>query len=209
MITPRCDVSTNACDQMGRAMRAAVDQTELVERAGRGDHDAFALLARAASPRLDAVARLILRDRDLAQDAIQETLLKAWRELPGLRDPGRLDAWLHRLTINACYDIHRRRRRHTVELQQPEIDRAGNTDVGGEVADRDQLERGFRRLGVDQRAVLVLHYYLGLPVAEIASTLGIPLGTAQSRLHRALAAMRAALDADARVGAHVREGWPA
>ena len=183
-----------------------MDQRELVERAGRGDHDAFALLARGASARLEAVARLILRDRDLAQDAIQEVLLKAWRDLPGLREPERVDAWLHRLTINACIDIARRRRRRTFEVQLLGIERSGPTDVGGHVADRDQLERGFRRLGVDQRAILVLQYYLGLTAPEIAETLGIPLGTAQSRLHRALSSMRAALDADARVAAPVRKG---
>ena len=183
-----------------------MDQRELVERAGRGDHDAFATLAGASSARLEAVARLILRDRDLAQDAIQEALFKAWRDLPGLRDPDRLDAWLHRLTINACLDVARRRRRRAVEVNLTGIDRPTPSDEAGHVADRDQLERGFRRLSLEQRAILVLHYYVGLPVPDIAETLGIPLGTAQSRLHRALSALRAALDADARVSAGLREG---
>jgi RNA polymerase sigma-70 factor (ECF subfamily) len=187
-----------------------VDQRELVERAGRGDHDAFASLAGASCARLEAVARLILRDRDLAQDAIQEALFKAWRDLPGLRDPDRLDAWLYRLTINACLDVARHRgRRRPFEVQLPSIDPPTATDLAGQVANRDRLERGFRRLGVDQRAILVLHYYIGLPMPAMAETLGIPLGTAQSRLHRALSALRAALEADDRVSSPLREGQTA
>lgn len=170
-----------------------MDQRGLVEQAGRGDHDAFAVLARAASAQLDAVARLILRDRDLAQDAVQETLIRAWRDLPGLRDPERFPAWLHRLTINSCLDVARRRRR-TAEVQLVGLDRPDRIEMAGDVADRDELERGFRRLRVEQRAILVLHYYFGLSVPEIAQALALPLGTAQSRLHRSLSAMRAALD---------------
>jgi RNA polymerase sigma-70 factor, ECF subfamily len=186
--------------------RAVVDQRELVERAGRGDHDAFAVLAGASVARLEAVARLILRDRELAQDAIQEVMVKAWRDLPGLRDPDRFDAWLYRLTVNACVDAVRHRRRRIIEVDLGTFDPAGATDVAASVADRDLLERGFRHLGVDQRAILVLHYYIGLPMPAMAEALGIPLGTAQSRLHRALTALRAGLAADARTPSHVREG---
>jgi RNA polymerase sigma-70 factor, ECF subfamily len=182
----------------------AVDQRELVERAGRGDHDAFALLAGASIARLEAMARLILRDGGLAQDAVQEGLIRAWRNLPVLRDPDRFDAWLQRLTINACIDATRRRRRRPIEVELvPSAPPAGG-DSTGLIADRDQLERGFRRLSIEQRAVLVLHYYEGLPVPAVAETLGIPLGTAQSRLHRALEAMRAALAADGLSEAHAQ-----
>jgi RNA polymerase sigma-70 factor, ECF subfamily len=184
----------------------AVDQRELVERAGRGDHDAFAVLAGASVARLEAVARLILRDRELAQDAIQEVLVKAWRDLPGLRDPDRFDAWLYRLTTNACLDAVRHRRRRPIEVDLKTIDPPAATDMAAGLANRDLLERGFRHLGVEQRALLVLHYYVGLPVPGVAEALGIPLGTAQSRLHRALSAMRAVLDAEARVPSHLREG---
>jgi RNA polymerase sigma-70 factor (ECF subfamily) len=173
-----------------------VDQRELVERAGRGDHDAFASLVRVSIARLEAVARLILRDPELARDAVQDAYLRAWRDLPGLRDPDRFDAWLHRLTVNACLDTVRRRRRRPIEVDILPIYHPLEADQTGLVADRDILERGFRRLGVDQRAVLVLHYYVGLPVPALAETLGIPLGTAQSRLGRALAAMRLALASD-------------
>ena len=169
-----------------------MDQRELVERAGRGDHDAFAVLVGASIARLEAVARLILRDPELARDAVQEAYIRAWRDLPGLRDPDRFDAWLHRLTVNACLDAGApadapadRGRAHTAR-RRPSV-----TDRTNLVADRDQLERGFRRLGTEQRAILVLHYYVGMPIPAIAETLGIPLGTAQSRLSRALTALRA------------------
>ena len=173
-----------------------MDQRGLVERATRGDHEAFAVLVRASIAQLEAVARLILRDPDLARDAVQEAYLGAWRNLAGLRDPDRFDAWLHRLTVNACLEVLRRRRRRAIEV---ELEPVAPT-VGDEttlVADRDLLERGFLRLAADQRAVLVLHYYIGLPVPAVAETLGIPLGTAQSRLARALARLRAAIAADA------------
>ena len=173
-----------------------MDQRDLVERAARGDHDAFALLLGATIARLEAVARLILRDQELARDAVQDAYIRAWRDLPGLRDPERFDAWLHRLTVNACLDIARRRRRRVIEVELTPITPFVVGDETGRVADRDQLERGFRRLGPDHRAVLVLHYYVGMSVPMLAETLGIPLGTAQSRLARALAALRTAIGSD-------------
>jgi RNA polymerase sigma-70 factor (ECF subfamily) len=187
----------------------AVDQRELVERAGRGDHDAFALLAGASVARLEAVARLTLRDSGLAQDAVQDALVRAWRNLPGLRDPDRFDAWLTRLTINACIDTMRSRRRRPIEVDLAPYQPAIGGDWIGQVADRDQLDRGFRRLSVEHRAVLVLHYYLGLSHAGVAEVLGVPLGTAQSRLHRALEAMRAALVADGLPATELRTGQTA
>jgi RNA polymerase sigma-70 factor (ECF subfamily) len=167
-----------------------------VEQAGRGDHDAFASLVRASIAHLESVARLILRDPELAHDAVQEAYIRAWRDLRGLRDPDRFDAWMHRLTVNACLDLVRRRRRRAIEVELSPITQPVVSDGSGVVADRDQLERGFRRLGMDHRVVLVLHYYVGLPVPALAETLGIPLGTAQSRLGRALAAMRRAMADD-------------
>jgi RNA polymerase sigma-70 factor, ECF subfamily len=175
----------------------AVDQRDIVERAGRGDHDAFAMLVGTSIARLEAVARLILRDPELARDAVQEAYIRAWRDLPGLRDPERLDAWLHRLTVNACLDVVRRRRHRPIEVELTPIAPPTVGDQTGLVADRDQLERGFRRLRTEQRAVLVLHYFVGMSVPALADTLDIPLGTAQSRLGRALAALRAAIAADA------------
>ena len=181
-----------------------MDQRELVERAGDGDHDAFAVLVGASIARLEAVARLILRDQELARDVVQEAYIRAWRDLPGLRDPERFDAWLHRLTVNACLDALRRRKRRPIEVELSPIMPPTIADQTGHIADRDQLERGFRRLGADQRVVLVLHYYLGMSASAVAETLEIPMGTAQSRLNRALAQLRAAIAADERQPAEPR-----
>jgi RNA polymerase sigma-70 factor, ECF subfamily len=175
------------------ASRAALDQRDLVERAGRGDHDAFSALVGATIAELEAVARLILRDHELARDAVQDAYIKAWRDLPGLRDPDRFEAWLHRLLVNTCLDMLRKRRRRPMEVELTPVARPSIGDETGWVADRDQLERGFRELDPAQRAVLVLHYYVGMSVPQAAETLGVPLGTAQSRLARALATLRATL----------------
>jgi RNA polymerase sigma-70 factor (ECF subfamily) len=184
-------------------------QQELVERARRGDHDAFAALAGAAITRLDRAARLILRDPDQAKDAVQETLVRAWRDLPTLRSPDRFDAWLHRLLVRACIDEARRLRRHRVDIELTPIHAPAVDDGVSTTDDRDQLERGFSRLEPEARALIVLHHYLDLPLPAVASTLDIPVGTAKSRLHRALGQMRAALDADARGHSELPEGRPA
>ncbi|HEY6568703.1 MAG TPA: sigma-70 family RNA polymerase sigma factor [Candidatus Limnocylindrales bacterium] len=181
-------------------------QLELVERARRGDHDAFAVLARAAVFRLDAAARLILRDPDQAKDAVQETLVRAWRDLPTLRDADRFEAWLHRLLVRACIDEARRLRRHRFDIELVAIDMPVLEDPLSLMADRDQLERGFSRLEPEARALIVLHYYLDLPLPEVAGALGIPLGTAKSRLHRSLQFLRAALDADTRPRPELPQG---
>jgi RNA polymerase sigma-70 factor (ECF subfamily) len=168
-----------------------------VERARHGDHDAFAVLARASVARLDAVARLILRDADLARDAVQEALVRAWRDLPGLRDPGNFDAWLHRLTVNASIDAVRKRRRRVVEVELMPIHDPMIPDESARIADREQMARAIERLEPEQRAVIVLHYYLGLSLQDAAATLGIPIGTAKSRLHRSLAALRTTVGEEA------------
>ena len=180
----------------------------LVEAAQRGDHGAFEALAIGAADRLYTIARLILRDTHLAEDAVQEALVHAWRDLPRLRDPERFDAWLRRLLVNACADQGRHRRRWSAEIQIVRAEPAMN-DATGSMADRDQLERGFRRLKPEQRAAVVLHFYLGLTLAEVAESLGIPEGTAKSRLHYATETLRAALDADARTTVAATNGRPA
>ena len=184
---------------------------DLVVRARKGDHDAFAVLAGAAISRLSSTAWLMLRDRDRASDAVQNALVRAWRDLPTLRDPDRFDAWLHRLLVNACIDEIRRlsRRPFEVDVDVTDLNLPFHADDLSAIADRDQLERGFRRLEADERAVIVLHLYLDLPLPEVAETLRIPLGTAKSRLYRGLRSMRAALDADARPGPAVAIGPPA
>ena len=189
-----------------RSMETPV-QRELVEAARAGDHEAFEVLASGSADRLYAIARLILRDVDLAQDAVQEAYVNAWRHLPGLRDPERFDAWLHRLVVNTCMDVLRSRKRLRANVHLIEVD-LPHADGAADVADRDQLERGFRRLRPEQRAVVVLRYYLGLSIPEVSMTLQIPLGTAKSRLHYAMEALRAAVEADARPAAHLT-GRPA
>jgi RNA polymerase sigma-70 factor, ECF subfamily len=177
---------------------------DLVERAQHGDREAYVDLIHARMDMLYVLAHRILRDVDRAEDALQDALVIAWRDLRGLRDPDRLDAWLHRLVVNVCIAQATRERRRTANLRVLPIDGPAAPDELLSLADRDLLERGFRRLPPDQRAILVLHHYLGYAPAEIAETLGIPAGTARSRLHHAHRAMRAALEADARTT--VREG---
>ena len=181
-------------------------QRDLVVRARQGDHDAFAELAGAAISRLDGAAWLILRDREQAMDAVQNALVRAWRDLPTLRDPDRFDAWLHRLVVRACIDEARRLRRHRVDVELTDLHAPVTDDPASAIVERDRLERGFARLTPELRAVIVLHHYLDLPLPSVAATMGIPVGTAKSRLHRALGLMRAALDADSRPGPELVEG---
>jgi RNA polymerase sigma-70 factor, ECF subfamily len=174
-----------------------VDRT-LIEAARSGDEEAFASIARGSADRLFAVAHRILRDVGRAEDAVQQTLVTAWRELPGLREVERFDAWIHRILVHACYAEARRAQRWSANVKVLSIDQSTTPDVALSLAARDALERGFRRLPPEQSAVFVLHHYLGLPLGEIAEQLGVPLGTVKSRMHYATASLRAALDADAR-----------
>lgn len=175
-------------------------QRQLVERSAAGDQEAFEALVRASANRLFAIAYRILRDHHLAEDALQATLVTIWDELPRLRDPDRFDAWTYRLIVRTSIAQARRERRGgtVIRLLPDDADASPAPDEFGSVADRDQVERGFRQLKPDQRAILVLQHYVGLSLAEIADVLGIPVGTAGSRLHYASRAFRAAIDADDR-----------
>jgi RNA polymerase sigma-70 factor (ECF subfamily) len=167
-----------------------VDQTGLVERASQGDHEAFGVLVGAHLARLDTAARLILRDSELARDAVQEATLRAWKNLRGLRDPSRFDAWLHRLTVNASLDLARKRRGRVIEVELMPLHDAPVPDATSRVTDAMYVERMLAAVDPAQRAVVVLHYYLDMSLPETAAALGIPIGTAKSRLNRALNAMR-------------------
>jgi RNA polymerase sigma-70 factor, ECF subfamily len=172
-----------------------------------GDHDAFAQLVDDVIDRLHGVARLIVNDADDAQDAVQETLVRVWRELPRLRDSERFDAWARRLLINACHDVGRQRRRQAlVRLAASKVTEPVGPDGWRAVDERDRLRRGFDRLPFEQRAVLVLVHYLGMTGTEVASALDLPVGTVSSRLRYATQAMQAALDADERITEPVRRG---
>jgi RNA polymerase sigma factor (sigma-70 family) len=172
--------------------------SEIVDRAKRGDEEAFDALARQVGDRCMAIAVRILRDADLAEDAVQAALIAAWRDLRTLRDSSRFEPWLHRILTHECYAEARRRTRWSAEIRLLPVDGPVEPEGVLSVHDRDQLERAFRRLTLEQRAVLVFHHYLDLPLREVAERLDIPFGTAKSRLHYATAALRASLEADAR-----------
>ena len=170
---------------------------DIVERARQGDRDAFGLLVGQISDRMYAIATRILRDADLAEDALQGALITVWRQLPSLRVPDRFEAWVRRILVHACYAEARRRRSWASNVRMLPVDGPAGPDELITIADRDALDRAFRRLTVEQRAIFVLHHHLGLPLVEIAETIGVPAGTARSRLHYATRAMRAAIEADA------------
>jgi RNA polymerase sigma-70 factor (ECF subfamily) len=169
---------------------------DLVEQARRGDREAFTVLVHQVSDVLYAIAFRILRDPGLAEDALQNALVLAWRRLPHLRDADRFEAWIHRVLVNACYDESQRASHWTARIRVLSNEGLSTPDGSASIADRDELEQAFRRLPIDQRAVFVLHHYVGLPLVEIAELLEIPAGTARSRLHYATRGLREALTAD-------------
>ena len=179
----------------------------LVEQAQQGDRDAYERLARGAARRLYLVAQRILRDTDQAEDAVQQTLVAIWQDLPSLRDPDRFDAWTYRIVVRHCRAETRRTRRRGVTVVDLSESMTSTVDSIGDVAVRDQLDRAFRALSHDHRVVVVLHHYVGLPLGEIAEILDVPYGTVGSRLHHAMRSMRATIDAAERTA--VQEGQPA
>ena len=186
-------------------------QRDLVDRARNGDADAFTQLVRASGPRLAGVANLILRDPDRAKDAVHEAFIAAWRDMRALRDPDAWDAWLRRLTVRTCYRLAKGdRRRMRVEVgTAPAPDNIRIPDASRDVADREWVLSELGRLDIEQRSVIVLHYYLDLPMREVAEILGIPFGTAASRLHRGLEVMRTAMrDHPEAANELVTERWP-
>ena len=170
----------------------------LVDRARQGDREAFDALARTVGDQCMAIAFRILRDADRADDAVQAALISAWRQLRTLRNPDAFEPWLHRILTHECYAEARRRTRLRAQIKVLSTSAQAESIGILRVNDRDQLDRAFRRLTLEQRAVLVFHHYVGLPLPDVAIRLGIPLGTAKSRLHHATNALRASLEADAR-----------
>lgn len=185
----------------GAAVASIADEgvdTELVKRAQHGDREAFGLIAADIATRFLAISRRILRDLDLAEDATQQALVAIWRDLPQLRDPARFDAWSYRLLVRACYAEGRAVRHWSPNLRSLPEDAPAASSTLDEVILRDQLETAIRRLSVDHRTVLVLHHNADIPAERVADIVGVPIGTVYSRLHHAMRAMRAALDADER-----------
>lgn len=177
----------------------------LVERAREGDKDAFDALVQITGDRCLGIAFRILRDVGLAEDAVQSAYVSAWRELPSLRDPDRFEPWLHRTLARACYAEARQSRRFAGNVRSLPLAAMSTPDGAIGVIERDQLERGIRRIPIEQRTVLVFHHYVGLTLSEIADRLDVPIGTVKSRLFYAMSAMRAALEADARQAPVSRE----
>jgi RNA polymerase sigma-70 factor, ECF subfamily len=172
---------------------------DLVVRAREGDRDAFSELVARSIGRLTAAARMILRDEFAAQDAVQEAFIEAWRSLPGLREPDSFDAWMRRLLVRACFrGVDRNKRVKAIEIPFAPGHEPAISGVERDLDLHDQLERGLARLPAELRAVVVLVYYLDLPLADAAQAMGVPLGTTKSRLHRATQGLRAAIDADDR-----------
>lgn len=175
---------------------------DLVKRAQQGDERAFASIVEVIGDRYLSVARRILHDAQLAEDATQQALVKLWRHLPSLRDPARFDAWSYRLLVKACYSEGGRHRSWLSHVSLRQTDHPTISDDVAAVIDRDQLERGLRRISIDHRTVLVLRYYVDLPIDQVAEVLNVPFGTVSSRLTRAHEALRGALEADARTSTH-------
>lgn len=172
-------------------------EDDLVRRAQQGDTEAFRALVHGCVDRLYAIAYRILRDPNQAEDALQQALIALWEDLPGLRDPDKFDAWSYRLVVHATYREARRERKWTSRVTQIDADPPAADSLAG-VIDRDEIEQLFRHLTPEHRAVLVLHYFIGQPISEVAETLNIPVGTAGSRLHYAVRQLRAAHETDAR-----------
>ena len=187
-------------DGVCRAVRRTGERVDedLVTRAQGGDRDAFEQIVNVSFDRSHAVAMRLLRDSQSAEDAVQQAMVSIWRDLPRLRDPARYDAWSYKLIVRACYAEYKRAPRWMPGIEEGSPTEPRTGDEFRPVVDRDQLDRGFRRLSMDHRAVIVLHHYLDLPLDEVGRILGLPTGTVKSRLHRALAEMRAALEADER-----------
>jgi len=181
-------------------------ERDLVQRAQAGDRAAFTQLAEALTDQLFAVAYRMLRDTGLAEDAAQQALLTAWRKLPQLREPDRFEAWCHRLLVNACRDEMSKARRRDLKLELLHTAAPSTPDAYLSIEQRDQLERAFRRLSAEHRAIIVLRHYQSWSTAEIARALDLPIGTVSSRLHYGMSALRSALDADAREPGHRAAG---
>jgi RNA polymerase sigma-70 factor, ECF subfamily len=177
----------------------------LVERARSGDRMAFAEIVVIVGDRLYGLAYRVVRDTQVAQDAVQQALLDAWRDLPALREPERFEGWITRLVLRACYEEVGRQRRFTARMRWLRVDERSGPDGSLSLADRDAIERALRALSIDHRAVVAMHFYLDLTLIDIADRLDIPVGTARSRLHYAIKSLRAALEAEERVATSRRD----
>jgi RNA polymerase sigma-70 factor (ECF subfamily) len=199
----RAPTREDAPASIGLSIRATVAwvprvERELVERAQHGDEEAFDLLVGRTGDQLFGLAYHILRDPQAAEDAVQQALVDIWQQLPRLRDPASFTAWSHKIVVRAAYAESSRRRRWVVMPAREPGPSAIARDPAGGIADRDQLDRGFRRLSIDHRVVVALKYFADRSDDQIADILDIPVGTVRSRLFASMRQLRAELDADAR-----------
>jgi RNA polymerase sigma-70 factor (ECF subfamily) len=182
----------------GDAARKGDMDRDLVTRVQDGDRQAFEALALQSHTRLQTVAIGILRDPHLAEDAVQQALLAMWQDIGRLRDPDRFEGWSYRILIRICHAEAKRRRTRQADIPIEAAAEPVAGDAYGAVIRRDQLERAFARLSVEQRTIIVLHHLMDMTLDRVAEVLEIPHGTAYSRISRAMEAMRAAIEADAR-----------
>jgi RNA polymerase sigma-70 factor (ECF subfamily) len=174
---------------------------ELVIQARSGSDGAFMGLVELETPDAYRLTLSILRHSHDAEDALQEAFVRAWRELPDLRDCERWQAWFRRIVVSAAIDTGRRKNSHRfvpLGFHEPPPD----DDASDSFADRDEVVRAMGSLDTKDRALLALRFGHDLELPDVAAALGIPLGTAKSRLHRALARMRKELENEDGVEGH-------
>ena len=180
-------------------MRRSSEVIDLVDRPSQvaGETSArAAAFTRLADDHLDRayrLARAILRDPTEAQDATHDAFVQAWRKWETLRDPTRFEQWFDRILVNTCRDRLRASRWQATDISAEVA--AASGDPFGQANDRDVLGAAIAALSPDHQVVVALRFYRDLTIEDIASRLGIPSGTVQSRLHYALKRLHEAIDA--------------
>ena len=177
-----------------------MDETQAVQLCQEGNESAFQVIVERYGDVMFGTAVLMTRDRALAEDLVQEALLLAWKGLPRFRAGSNLKAWLLRILVNRVISDRRRRRVDEVEMdasynEPVEPESAIQTVISAEEAER--IRAALSLLPFEPRQAIVLRFYAGMTIPEIAEMLGWREGTVKSRLHRALRQLRDALETPA------------